>query len=167
MLNVTTEKDTDSGRSGLVTSIIRFAGFFAQNAEVDGTYSAAELIVWTICESGIYLIAACLPTYRPLASLFRKRGPLLSLHSGSKTVKPGQSRPKNGTLDIPLETRQNAGFTRLGDNRSKLVRQFTNSEQTISYAERGETPTGEARGPTAILVRHDVDVLSTQTSVRR
>ncbi|KNG88224.1 hypothetical protein ANOM_004573 [Aspergillus nomiae NRRL 13137] len=54
------------GSIGLVTSVIRFQIFFRNNAFLDGTWVAVELIIWTQVETGVYLISACLPTYRPL-----------------------------------------------------------------------------------------------------
>ncbi|KAE8368547.1 hypothetical protein BDV27DRAFT_40174 [Aspergillus caelatus] len=54
------------GSIGLVTSIMRFQIFFRNNAFSDGTWVAVELIIWTQVETGVYLISACLPTYRPL-----------------------------------------------------------------------------------------------------
>lgn len=54
------------GTFGLVTSILRFQMFFENNTFTDGTYKAVELLILTQAEPGAYLIAACLPTYRPL-----------------------------------------------------------------------------------------------------
>jgi hypothetical protein len=54
----------------LITSIVRFATFFQLGAEreVDFPYISVKLTYVSIAESGLYLIAACLPNYR---SLFR------------------------------------------------------------------------------------------------
>ena len=54
------------GSMGLITSIIRLTTFFRVNSFADTTYAASELEIWTQVEPGIYLIAACLATYRPL-----------------------------------------------------------------------------------------------------
>ncbi len=51
---------------GLAASIMRFTAFHRTNSFTDPTYNAVELIIWTLAEPGIYLIAACLMTYRPL-----------------------------------------------------------------------------------------------------
>lgn len=56
--------------SGLVASILRFLTFYNTNSFNDGTYNAPELMIWTVAEPGIYLIAACLLTYRPLLEKF-------------------------------------------------------------------------------------------------
>ncbi|KAI0020290.1 hypothetical protein F4780DRAFT_742769 [Xylariomycetidae sp. FL0641] len=54
------------GGSGLAASILRFAAFSNTNSFTDATYNAVELIIWTVAEPGIYLIAACIMMYRPL-----------------------------------------------------------------------------------------------------
>jgi hypothetical protein len=54
------------GSIGLITSILRFNGFFQNNSFTDGTYAGVELMIWTQTEPGVYLICACLPTFRPL-----------------------------------------------------------------------------------------------------
>lgn len=50
---------------GLIASILRFIAFDRTSSFTDPTYNAVELIIWTLAEPGIYLIAACLMTYRP------------------------------------------------------------------------------------------------------
>lgn len=54
------------GFRGLISSILRFVSFSSNKSFIDPTWHAVELIIWTIAEPGIYLIAACLMTYRPL-----------------------------------------------------------------------------------------------------
>ncbi|POS74215.1 integral membrane protein [Diaporthe helianthi] len=54
------------GSIGLISSILRFVTFSNNNSFIDATWNAVELIIWTIAEPGIYLIAACLITLRPL-----------------------------------------------------------------------------------------------------
>lgn len=55
--------------SGLIASIVRFVIFFHSDAFEDGTWASADLTIWTSLEPGVYLMAACFPTYRPLVSL--------------------------------------------------------------------------------------------------
>ncbi|KAF2790860.1 hypothetical protein K505DRAFT_364341 [Melanomma pulvis-pyrius CBS 109.77] len=56
-----------TGSIGIVTSVIRFSVFFNVKAlATDGTYISADLAVWSLVEPGMYLLAACLPTIRPL-----------------------------------------------------------------------------------------------------
>lgn len=58
--------------SGLIISIIRFKTFFASNAFEDPTMTSIDLVAWTVIEPGMYLIAACLVTLRPLLQLVIK-----------------------------------------------------------------------------------------------
>ncbi|CAG8955350.1 hypothetical protein HYFRA_00011334 [Hymenoscyphus fraxineus] len=55
-----------TGSCGLVSSIIRFKNFSASDAISDGTMASAELMIWTIVEPGMCLIAACLLRFKPL-----------------------------------------------------------------------------------------------------
>lgn len=54
---------------GIVTAIVRLAVFFTADMFADITWHCIEFLTWTTIEPGIYLIAACLPSLRPL---FRK-----------------------------------------------------------------------------------------------
>lgn len=105
--------------SGLVTSIIRFTTFFQKNSFVDGTWSATDLIIWTQVETGVYLISACLMTYRPLLERIGKGRFVGKLTRHSKISK-GHSVNSKGTrkqiTDIPLQPRTEDdmyGFHRL------------------------------------------------------
>ena len=69
----------------------------------------------TIVETGIYLIAACLPTFRPLAIYIWRKTPLSSIHLGPTPHKP---RGAEGTISedgkMRLGSIKTMGFTRLG-----------------------------------------------------
>lgn len=56
--------------SGMITSILRFTAFYdafyTKNYFEDPTWYSVTLIIWTVCEPGMYLIAACFLVYRPL-----------------------------------------------------------------------------------------------------
>ncbi|KAL8936949.1 MAG: hypothetical protein Q9216_004664, partial [Gyalolechia sp. 2 TL-2023] len=67
-----------TGSLGLFTSILRFAGYFLHNPIADNTHAGTYLYIYVVCESCMYLVAACLLTYKPLAGLFRRDGPLAS-----------------------------------------------------------------------------------------
>ncbi|KAA8649430.1 hypothetical protein EYZ11_011748 [Aspergillus tanneri] len=78
------------GSVGLISSILRFYTFYVTDAATDGTWSAVELVIWTVVEGGTYLIAACLPTYRPLMKLvWRKLN--LTTRNDSRETNPQQS----------------------------------------------------------------------------
>ena len=90
-------------RSGLITSIVRFTTFFQQNSFQDGTWSAVDLIIWTQIEGGVYLISACLMTYRPLLERMG-RGKLLSklTHSLTSSKRFRSSSSRRQSVSIPL-----------------------------------------------------------------
>lgn len=103
--------------SGLITSIIRFISFFGEDASADGPWAAAPLLVWTVVETGTYLIAACLPRYRPLANLIWTKTSLSSLLSRTKTAGETAESPSNTASDhIPLDSWQKDGSTRSHDD---------------------------------------------------
>ena len=54
--------------SGTVTSILRCVAFFENDPLADGTWISVTFFNWTLIEPGVYLIAACLPCYRPLVN---------------------------------------------------------------------------------------------------
>lgn len=52
--------------SGIVTSILRLTTFFTVDLFADPTYNVVQTMTWTCAEPGVYFIAACLPSLRPL-----------------------------------------------------------------------------------------------------
>ncbi|KAI9041022.1 uncharacterized protein KD926_007438 [Aspergillus affinis] len=58
-----------TGSIGMVTSIVRCVAFFTNDPLIEGTWKSVIYLQWSIIETGVYLIAACLPCYRPLVKL--------------------------------------------------------------------------------------------------
>lgn len=58
----------------MVTSICRCVAFFTNNPLLDGTWISVTFLNWSVIETGVYLIAACLPCYRPLIRYAVNRG---------------------------------------------------------------------------------------------
>ncbi|KAL5398759.1 hypothetical protein PMIN06_009006 [Paraphaeosphaeria minitans] len=113
------------GSLGLVASILRFHTFFVTNSFTDGTYDAVELIIWTVAEPGIYLISACLLTYRPLLERVGKSRLFGSFRTSVKSSNPSVYGPGNrdGPVDgggVPLRNvkRKGNGFTEIDDDGS-------------------------------------------------
>ena len=117
-----------------------------------------DLCVWTLCEPGLYLIAACLPTYKPLARSLWESGSLaFRLASAFKhfrvpkttRVSEGSNhsrwRPEDGSINIPLQSRQKMGFKCLG-NEADSAFSFPKAETTISTTERGQMWAEDPRG---------------------
>ncbi|KAF2653332.1 hypothetical protein K491DRAFT_634041, partial [Lophiostoma macrostomum CBS 122681] len=59
-----------AGGFGLVTSILRTATFFEEDLFKDPTYNCVRTITWTIVEPSVYLMAACMPSFRALKRRF-------------------------------------------------------------------------------------------------
>ena len=58
---------TDGCQSGILSSFGRSAFLFQSSTRLDTTWeSAFSYLNWTMIEPGMYLLAACLPCYRPL-----------------------------------------------------------------------------------------------------
>lgn len=84
-------KQADVLYSGLVTALIRFAGFFTEDMAHDATWTATKLIIISIIEVGMYLISACLVRLKPLAArIFPKT--FLS-HENTKATSKGTFTP--------------------------------------------------------------------------
>ncbi|KAL9085408.1 MAG: hypothetical protein Q9159_004697 [Coniocarpon cinnabarinum] len=62
-----------TGSVGTVTSVMRCVAFFQNNPLIDGTWASVIFLRWSIVEPGCYLIAACLPTYRPLLRYLKEK----------------------------------------------------------------------------------------------
>ncbi|KAK2035581.1 integral membrane protein [Colletotrichum zoysiae] len=58
------------GSFGVVASIIRAWIFFQTSAFADRTWASVGLVGWSIIETGTYIIAACLPHFRPMISYY-------------------------------------------------------------------------------------------------
>lgn len=107
-------------RSGLITSVVRFAQFFKRNSFEDGTYNGVDLIIWTQVETGVYLISACLMTYRPLLERIGRKDVVSKLKQNilSKDSETGNSS-KERKEEIALQAREESGtrgFRRLEDD---------------------------------------------------
>ncbi|KAJ4355910.1 uncharacterized protein N0V89_003935 [Didymosphaeria variabile] len=111
------------GSLGLVASILRFHTFFVTNSFTDGTYDAVELIIWTVAEPGIYLISACLLTYRPLLERVGRSRLFGSFRTSVKSSNPSGygTGQRNGAADggaVPLRNvkKMGHGFTELDED---------------------------------------------------
>ncbi|KAI2727213.1 hypothetical protein CBS147354_3931 [Penicillium roqueforti] len=94
------------GSLGTVASILRMTIFFQESALTDPTWTSVKLGIWTILESGIVIIAACLPSIWPL----------LSRILGRKLVGSSASKePRSRYSSTPRHTKE-PGFSQLGDS---------------------------------------------------
>lgn len=99
--------------SGLIASIIRLTVTLRVTALSDGTWDSADIAIWSLVESGCYLIAACLPVLRPLyLNLLKAMWSLKSsdyLSSSLRSSFPKFSRTKDseGHIYVEMDSYQN------------------------------------------------------------
>lgn len=139
--------------SGLVTSIVRFTTFFRKNSFVDGTWSAVDLIIWTQVETGVYLISACLMTYRPLlervgrgrfAGKSTRRSKISNRHSENS------KNARQQIADIPLKLRTEEdkyGFHRLENDDGVDPRITVTTNISVSQKPKSAKEDLESGGP--------------------
>jgi hypothetical protein len=109
--------------SGVITAILRFWEFDSKShISADLTWASVPGWQWTVVETGVYLIAACLPSLRSLFKQILKGIHLRSIRSlfannsrndSAKsiqlhTIHPGNSKIRNRSVG-------NAGFVSLDD----------------------------------------------------
>ena len=67
--------------------------FWTHDGVTDATWEASTLLLWTELEPFMYLVAACLPTYRPLLKLlFRIKAPSTEIVSSSQKRSNGPTQ---------------------------------------------------------------------------
>ncbi|KAJ5723302.1 hypothetical protein N7488_001337 [Penicillium malachiteum] len=99
-----------TGILGLITSIMRFIIFAEGNAVQDGSWSSTDLMAWSVAEPDIYLISACLPTFRPLLTrIFGREGSTANSNSqhanrygGTGPSAANNSKENNTALESAL-----------------------------------------------------------------
>ncbi|TEY28882.1 hypothetical protein BOTCAL_0994g00010 [Botryotinia calthae] len=110
-----------TGSIGLATSILRFDSFFKGSALSDGTWSSVDLMTWTLVEPDVYLIAACLPTYRPLFVDFLTKTNLLKKSaptgSSSERKRPSQSL---ASRNMENNKKSSVGFKELRESNESI-----------------------------------------------
>ena len=100
------------GGMGLIASIVRVGIFFRNDAFKDRTWTSVQLLIWTVVEVSVVLIAACLPTLRPLfVGLWRETTKISSkTHASNK--QPDSYVSYSGHGGPPKQ-----GFSRINDSR--------------------------------------------------
>ncbi|KAL8863087.1 MAG: hypothetical protein Q9178_000461 [Gyalolechia marmorata] len=121
-----------TGSIGMVTAILRFVVFFRTDFLFDLTWYAVELSIWTTAETGLYLIAACLPSLRPLFKHI-DFGALRSRLSGysNKLFSRHTSRKETSLPGMSSTTRNSRKIKAVGVNLDRLHGQ----KDQASYAD--------------------------------
>jgi hypothetical protein len=113
--------------SGIVASIVRTEVFISQSNNIaslnDITFTQVELVNWTIIEPGMYLLAACAISFKPLFRMIAKALRLESIITMTTSRKRTRSGGKTGTMTtgLHLDTLKSAshgGFQKLGSGRA-------------------------------------------------
>ena len=109
MLAVWHSADTISTtQRGMITSILRFAAFIDTDDTTDPTWRSTKLAIYGITESGVYLIASCLPIYRPILRYLREvlNGSHLSTSRKTSKRRSGR-RTSDGNANVQLDNLEN------------------------------------------------------------
>lgn len=141
---------------GFIMAIGRFAGFSTTDPTAEGAWRAVNFQIWTILEAWMYLIAACLPSFRLFVVYLVKRGSTLIRQPGGGDDPSG----RRGTADNNFVP--NKG---LGPSSRKLDSNFTELA-CLTHVSRGYNESlgdraslRESHDPSAggyqILARHD------------
>ena len=155
---------TQSTRSGLATSILRFTSFFHGSAVEDGTWGSVDLMTWTIIEPDVYLIAACLPTYRPLLVkiLAKSKVSLTSMMPTRRTTY--KTRDTNRSSQTPQVRTLDAhhggiadGWHKFDDGKESLDGRSSDHIRLVDFGKEDLERQGEL-GPRDIHVQSDFDV---------
>ncbi|CAG8976535.1 hypothetical protein HYALB_00011012 [Hymenoscyphus albidus] len=112
-----------AGSIGIITAITRFAiflGALSHDADtIDISWVGIDVILWASIEPGVYLIAACLPSLRPLlVATLRDISPGPTFHSLRQRIWGGfKGAGRNNSKHTPRDMRPERAITiRLSDN---------------------------------------------------
>jgi hypothetical protein len=147
-----------TGSIGLATSILRFDSFFKGNAVADGTWASVDLMTWTLVEPDVYLIAACLPTYRPLLLDFLSKTNLLRKSGLSATGKSSglqHSSQNHGSRELEGSKKYSAGFKKLGESNESINAGEVETADHIRLVNMAKDDLERGLGPNEIRVQND------------
>jgi hypothetical protein len=131
--------------SGIVICIIRMVILF-QTSATDSTWNATKFGSLTMLEGSTYLMAACLPLYRPFVVAAGKR---IGGTFGSKFTGNSFSRASEKEHDLELAAIKSPafnglGFERLHEDKTKITTEHRSldSDSTESGSRRKRTESG-------------------------
>jgi hypothetical protein len=115
-------------------------------------------MTWTLVEPDVYLIAACLPTYRPLLLDFLTKTHLLK-KSTATGGSSGLQRPSRslGSRNVDGNRKSSAGFKELKGSRESIEAVVGNLETAddIRLVNISKDDVERGLGPNQIRVRND------------
>ena len=92
----------------MITSILRFAAFIQTDDTTDPTWRSAKLAIYGITESGVYLIASCLPTYRTILRYLREVLNGIHLSKSRRTSKHEVAGTRDKNANVQLDNLENS-----------------------------------------------------------
>jgi hypothetical protein len=101
----------------------------------DMTYGGSKIGCLSIGESGAYLIAACLPTFRTLLRAVKPK-PAYSYGSAPSNKFPSSNKSKNTKNTTELSSMSKSGFSRLSNDKGSAV--STTSDEEILVPASGD-----------------------------
>jgi hypothetical protein len=114
--------------SGIVASIFRTVAFATVNPLLDPTWTATSLLNWTIVEPGLYLLAACALSFKPLFRMIARvlhLGKLVTYTKSSlgKTTRMDRKTNLTGAPTIirmdTFKSGNSGGFSKLGEGKDR------------------------------------------------
>ncbi|KAI1387437.1 uncharacterized protein F4822DRAFT_430185 [Hypoxylon trugodes] len=129
---------TMAGGLGIITSVIRFVGFYLADLPSDVTWYTVNTSIYTIIEVAAYFVCSCLPGIRPLVRLLYKKLDLSILTSRVTKSSNWQSPEADMPLGNPRATYK-ASVTSSRQLRSGGNEGFILLEETIQV---GTSSTG-------------------------
>lgn len=84
---------------GLVTSIMRFYFFYVTNGN-DFTWNSVHRSIWTEVEPAVYLICACIITYKPLVDRITLKRIRKGSSSGSQAQAPSDMHSREEWVSL-------------------------------------------------------------------
>lgn len=102
--------------SGLITAIIRFVGFFTKDYSKDSTWTGTSLLYLSIIEPGLYFVAACLLSLRPLIKQIWENSPLTTKSKSNKST--GTNSNAHIMQKMSFKVSQGERFQELSDSES-------------------------------------------------
>ncbi|KAJ4300698.1 hypothetical protein N0V90_002786 [Kalmusia sp. IMI 367209] len=151
-----------TGSVGIIASIVRTIVFAQTDPLVDITYTNVALVNWTIIEPGLYLIAACALSFKPLFRMVAQAlhlGALIT-HTKSALNKSSYTKTNRTQKDIHMETfksESSGGFTRLSDDSD---RDCKGQEEVVWFKKNSGHKKGLSDGTMSVVITRTVEIQS-------
>ncbi|KUJ13242.1 uncharacterized protein LY89DRAFT_672467 [Mollisia scopiformis] len=122
-----------TGSVGIITAILRLVIFITIDVFQDITWLSIDIMTYTTAEPGVYLIAACLPSLRPLfKGIFKSKN--FSIQS-LRSLLFKKTRTDGNSYCVPNAGISDNRFHRLDDfTKSAALGDGTGTKATVTYS---------------------------------